>query len=161
MSARKSQTNRWCCLAISPPGITLTSLTCSQKVLRRSLSFARGEDDQMIESFFKTGVADDQVAGHSKLQISLTLWNFCAPAMSAIHSLISTMSREICTRMLCFVLLWLNYQCLVMYVINLLILLWADLPTLEQSHGSAIEGTTNPIRGLWITIKPSKAKGVG
>ena len=31
-------------------------------------SFVRGVGDQVIGLLFKTGVADDQVAGHSKLQ---------------------------------------------------------------------------------------------
>ena len=50
MSAWKSQTNRWICLATSSPGTTLTSFTCLWKVLRKSTfnlspSFAWGKGD--------------------------------------------------------------------------------------------------------------------
>ena len=66
ISAWKSQTNRWCCNVISSPGITLTSLTCLQKVFTKGYIVnlrscpAWREGDQMV------GLLEDgQVIGHA------------------------------------------------------------------------------------------------
>ena len=38
-----------------------------ERIVNLNLSFARGEGDQLTGLLFKIGVADDQVAGHGKL----------------------------------------------------------------------------------------------
>ena len=61
-----------------------------EHIVNLSPTFTRSEGDQVIGSLFETGIADGQVAGHSKLQKTLVLCISCAPNMSIIHSLITS-----------------------------------------------------------------------
>ena len=78
MSARKSQTNRWCCLAISFPAITLTSLTCLWKVFIKQqmvqLSTFVTWGDQVNGSLFNKLLPVTRLQDTATPSISLALY---------------------------------------------------------------------------------------